>query len=106
MKIKIGENEYLPPFRELDDEEMDEVWLMDACNNYVKVEDVISALNELSQLRAENAALVKRVEDLEKRVEELENFDPNFYVHIPPLSSKTYTLVPVEDKPDTKGGEK
>lgn len=56
MKIKIVENEYQPPFRELDDEEMDEVWVMDAGNNYVKVESVIAALNELASLRAENEA--------------------------------------------------
>lgn len=61
-KIKIGENEYQPPFRELDDEEIDEVWVMDANNNYVKVESVIAALNELAQLRAERDGLKARVE--------------------------------------------
>ena len=63
-KVKIGENEYTPPFRELDDEEINEVWVMDAGNNYVKVESVIAALNELAQLRAERDGLVKRVEEL------------------------------------------
>ena len=65
-KIRIGDNEYQPPFRELDDEEINEVWVMDAGNNYVKVESVIAALNELAQLRAERDALKARVEELDE----------------------------------------
>ena len=68
-KVKIGENEYTPPFRELDDEEINEVWVMDAGNNYVKVESVIAALNELAQLRAERDALKARVEELENTID-------------------------------------
>lgn len=65
-KIRIGKNEYAPPFVEMNDEFEDECWVMDQDQNAIKLTDVLTALNELASLRAENAALKARVEKFHK----------------------------------------
>ena len=74
-KIKIGENEYEGPFdTESSAYDCPHRTVSDEAGNQVSSWDITIALNELSQLRAENAALVKRVEELESEIDEARDY--------------------------------
>lgn len=75
--MKIGNNDYTPPFWW---DYTDEGWFIadsfgskepdDGEGDQVEVDDILSALNELAQLRTERDALKARVEELERELDE------------------------------------
>ena len=82
-KIKIGDNEYEGPFdTESSAYDCPHRTVSDEAGNQVSSWDITIALNELSQLRAENAALVKEIAEAVEIIESEEaalkaEFGPN-----------------------------